>query len=58
MITKAVPVILNVMNLYGGGEFQEGLNIAIQGCSVYIVVKDFSGSVQVTQTSMAMEDLN
>lgn len=58
MITKAVPVILNVMSLYGGDEFQEGINIAVQGCSVYLVVKDSVGNVQVTMLNMSMEELN
>ncbi len=58
MITKAVPVILNVMSLYGGDEYQEGLNIAVQGMSVYAVVKDHVGNVQVTMLSMTPEDLN
>ena len=58
MITKAVPVILNVMNLYGGEEYQEGLNIAVQGGSVYTAVKDHVGNVQVTMLNMTAEDLN
>ena len=37
---------------------EEAVKLSVQGMSVYTVVKDSVGNVQVTQTPMAVEDLN
>lgn len=46
MMTKAVPVKLDPQNLYAPDEFQEGLNLAVQGGMVYTVIRT-GGSTQV-----------